>query len=260
MSILWFIIKLILVILLGILLLSLMILGIVLLVPIRYEGYFAKYEEMAYEVKIRYLPGIKADFYLEKGIKRHQVNVLGKKVYKVNEVQDSNEQKVEEEKEEPLPEKVQMEELTHKKKNGRVYKKVSVQLPEKVEGTTEEIGAKAKSIDIKELLVDPFTYKAFRRLLIGIWQLIKIIGPKEWDFEVILGKGDPADTGELIAKLTMLYPLYYKHGIVRGDYEKECLMGGCLIKGRFNLMQVIILMVRLYFNEDIHAFVHLIKK
>lgn len=264
MSILWFIIKLILFILLGILLLLVLVLGLVLLIPIRYEGYFAKYEEMAYEIKIRYLPGIKIDFDLNQGIKRHQVSVFGKKIYKVNKDQDLNEQKKNQDPE--IPDR----EVIHKKTNKeqRAKKQVSQNISAKNKLIEEEKNIsvssqsqieKAESIDIKEILLDPLTYKAFKRLLIRSWQFIKIIGPREWDFEVVVGAGTPADTGEFIAKLTMLYPFYYRHGIIRGDYEKECLMGGFLVKGRFNLIQIIILLARLYFDKEIHAFIQLIK-
>lgn len=264
MSILWLIIKWILFILVGILLLLVLVVGLVLVIPIRYEGYFAKYEEMAYEIKIRYLPGVKIDFDLSQGIKRHQVSLFGKKIYEVNEKQDLDEQKKDQN-----PKMQDREVMNRKANQEQQAKKQATQNIASENKSTEEKNnlassqkqiEEAESIDIKAILWDPLTYKALKQLLIRSWQFVKIIGPREWDFEVVVGAGTPADTGELIAKLTMLYPLYYRHGIIRGDYEKECLMGGFLVKGRFHLIQIIVLLIRAYLDKEIHAFIRTIKK
>lgn len=298
MSILWFIIKMILFILLGILLLGIILIGVVLLAPIRYEAYFAKYEEMAYEVKVRYLWGIRALFVLQDGMKVHRVSLFGKKIYDIHEELKENDEMPEEvskEKHEAYATKVakvhdcgrkqeksSSETISDKNriapreeiKNGQrtvkevkasksdektIHKKNNMRKQEK-KLPKEEYCQKEKEIDFKEVLSDPLTYRAIKRMILGIWKVLKVIAPREWDFEVIVGKDDPADTGELIAKLTMLYPLYYQHGIIRGDYEQACLKGGFLITGKFRLIQITDELVRVYFNKDVNALVHLIKK
>ena len=68
---------------------------------------------------------------------------------------------------------------------------------------------------------------------------MKYILPRKWSYELVIGKEDPADTGELIAKLTMLYPLYYKNGIISGDFEKSGIWGGFLAKGKFSILGIL---------------------
>lgn len=259
MSIVWFIIKIILFVLIGILLLGGVVITTILLAPIRYDVYFSKYEELVYDIKIRYLLGIKACFYLDKGAKKHRVSLFGKKLYEVNETNASNEDHT-----------MQAESLKIKENNESIMQTITQESSKSPNTPVETKQPKlenkqrksknAQAVDIKKMLLDPLTYKAMKRLVQGIWKLLKIIAPKEWDFEVIVGTGEPADTGELIAKLTMLYPMYYQHGIIKGNYEEKCLMGGCLLKGKFRLIQIAILAVSIYLDKHVNAFVHLIKK
>ena len=93
--------------------------------------------------------------------------------------------------------------------------------------------------DLSALLFDKMTYCFIKDSAILIWQYLKKIAPRKWDFEIVVGKEDAAETGVFIAQLTMLYPLYYKHGVIKGDYERECLEGGCYLEGKFRIGQLI---------------------
>lgn len=294
MSVLWFIIKIILFILLGIILILLGLTAVVLLAPIRYEAYFARYEEMAYDIKFRYLVGIKGIFFLQDDKKEHRISLFGKTVYDMHSSQAVQNEEECEHRELIRPSEqteVKQEIKAEKKSDDKSGIKQSEQVLEKTikkdsvpevvqeknrQKQKEEFNsfheaekkvqrAKKKSIrytrdNIKESLTNPLTYRVIKAVVKGVWDLLKVILPNEWDFELIVGTGEPADTGELIAKLTMLYPLYYQHGIIRGDYENRCLKGGFLAKGKFNLFQIVIRVVKLYFQEDVNAYIHLIKK
>lgn len=289
MSVLWFIIKIILFILLGIVLLLLSLLVLVLLAPIRYEAYFAKYDELGYDVKFRYLAGIKGRFFLQDNKKRHRISVFGKNLYEdISEAVETAVTKTEQDAATPEEETEANQEAERKtaidfgdvKEETQTLKKefkegfLSEPAEEKKQAKREKVkspepGKKADSAkktpasqtgrNIRENLTNPLTYRTIKEVIKAIWDLLKIILPYEWDFELVVGTGEPADTGELVAKLTMLYPLYYQHGIVRGDYENECLMGGFLARGRFNLLQIIVRVIKLYFQKDVNAYIHLIK-
>lgn len=295
MSILWLIIKVILFALLGIAILLVVGLAIILLAPIHYEAYAERYDELIYDIHFRYLKGIKGSFYLEDRVKAHKVSVFGKVLYedkvekdevtsqalRMREDNNESKQKYKNEKDNQtnrvLHERanVPSEGCSEYKKQAKkevVSEKIIKQpITKDIEHTTQEAAEKAKDetkqkikevsdLDIKEILLDPLTYHASKCMIKGIWDILKVVAPKEWDFEVVIGTGDPADTGALIAKLTLLYPIYYSHGIIRGDYEKACLMGGFLIKGKFRLGQIVICLIRLYLEKDVRTFINLILK
>ena len=294
MSIIWLIIKVILFVLLGIVVLLLTGIAIILLAPIHYEVYAEKYDDLMYDIHFRYLKGIKGSFYLEDGIKKHTVSVFGKILYnnKVEEevveqsvsINDYNkESRTTEDKNKGLEtnkgtnhkassySKAYFNQQKQKRKEVVSKEKVASPIAKEVEDTTNEVTEEVKhqtkdkieempKSSIKEILFNPLTYRGIKHIIRAVWDIVKIIAPKEWDFEVVLGTGDPGDTGELIAKLTLLYPIYYAHGIIRGDFEKECLMGGCLMSGKFRLGQILRRLIQLYLQKDVRAFIHLILK
>lgn len=295
MSILWLIIKVILFVLLGIVVILITGLTIILLAPICYEAYVEKYDKLIYDMHISYLRGIKGIFYLENGVKNHKFTVFGKVLYEDKEVDEEGEcppsqtkaSSYEQGNKHKAKQSAQMnrvpsgksqrdhEELPCDKEQSKqeALSKKIIDTPlaedlehivqENAQEVREQATQKIKEMPfsgIKEILLDPLTYRAVKLIIRGIWHIFKVIAPKEWDFEVVVGTGDPGDTGELIAKLTMLYPIFYQHGIIRGDYENECLMGGALVKGKFRLGQIVIRLVKLYLQKDVRAFIHLILK
>ena len=245
-----------------------LLLAIVLFTPIRYQIYFEKYEQMAYEIYIRYLPGVKGHFILEDGRKDSCFKVFGKVLYSEQTKEASEEQatssrhkeKVDKAKQSSQKNK-QVAKVTHDKlvvktetkestvegAEGQAQKKVTIKKETKAQAQVEEKVSKAvdqleqdatKPLSL-ELLKERSTYLFLKDSVVLIKRLLRIIAPKSWDFEVVIGKEDPVDTGECIAKLTMFYPLYYRHGIIRGNYERECLEGGFLAEGKLRLASVL---------------------
>lgn len=250
----------------------LLVLGliVILLAPIHYEAYAEKYDDLIYEIQFRYLKGIKGSFQLEEGTKLHEIRVFGKvlyenKVEKELQLHTKLDNKMEKNLEADTQPRMQVKEETVSKKV------IKSSIAENVDETTQKAAKTVKDVadhkieeiprsQIKDMLLDPVTYRVSKYMIKAIWDILKVVAPKEWDFEVVVGTGDPADTGELIAKLTLLYPLYYNHGIIRGDYEKQCLMGGFLIKGKFRLGQIIIRLVHLGLQKDVRAWIYSILK
>lgn len=265
MGILWLIIKIILFVLLALLGLILLGLFVILVSPISYEAYLEKYNELTYDIKFTYLGIIRGHFCLEKGCKNHEVRILSKVLYedKVEEkkkvikqktsekdavkestVQCANKKKV---KKQDLENKQQGD---HQEKMKDTVKKIDTPVAEgaqeiaedTLEEAKEETKSFAKNLDwhqIRELLFTKDFWQFVKEILRLIKSILKYILPRKWSYELVIGKEDPADTGELITKITMLYPLYYKHGIIRGDFEKSGVWGGFLAKGRFNILGIL---------------------
>lgn len=231
MGILGIIIKLILLILLYMAFFILILVGILLIAPIRYTIYFEKYDAISYEIKMTYLKGLKGYFIKEKEQINHQIKIFGKTVYR-NQSETKEETKVN-----------LSTHLVQDKKEKKVVKSSS-DSSKRLDKENDKVKEKKKVSQEKRGLKDYFFFKdigydVVKEIFKLLKCILKVIAPSRWDFQLIVGKGDPAETGECIAKLIMLYPLYYKHGIIQGDYERECLEGGFWMEGRFRIGQLL---------------------
>ena len=261
------ILKILLFLLLGIL--GIFVLGItlVLIAPIHYKIYFEHYGTVIYDIKVRYLKGIRADFVCQEEKKKHEVVFFGKKLYELKEVKKAKEENEQIIKKQPRPsgKAKKVESVAYKKQvtkakitKAKVTKEIEAESKAVAQETKEKAQKKAEKVSyqqMKALLTNKKTYQVLKTLLIWLWQLGQYLWPKEWDFELVIGKDEPAETGELIAKLTMLYPLYGDHGIIRGDFEKPCLAGGCLAEGSFRLGGIIWRIISLICNPTIREMI-----
>lgn len=292
MSVLWLIIKIILILLLVIFCMALVVVGVVLFAPIRYEAYFAKYEEVTYDIKVSYLIGIKGLFYLNQEKKNHKITIFGKVLYK-NETIDVPETSGKEDTASPnhnvsdsigafeVPKNVSKEAAkevprsrqdkikpseAQKQQQGEVKKKVNTWLKKEAEKSVEHVQERLEDETVetikhmpiawaKALLLNKVTYLTVREVVKSLWRIGRYVFPNEWDFEVVIGEGDPADTGEMIAKLTMLYPLYYRHGIIRGAYDRECLEGGFLARGKFRIGKILGYIIACLLHKQVRSFI-----
>lgn len=297
MGILWLIIKIILFVLLALLGLILLGLLIILISPISYEAYLEKYDELIYDIKFTYLGLVCGHFCLEKGYKNHEIKAFGKVLYE-DKVKENPEEKETIPKKETtlkkeeisLKNKTSDKEVPKKKgksaKQQRIKQKrvnnhqtktydqvkdIDTPVVEEIQETTEsavrEVKAETKGFtenldkhQLKELLFTKDFWQIIKETFSLIKSIVKYILPRQWSYELIIGKDDPADTGELLAKLTMLYPLYYKHGIVRGDFERSGIWGGFLAKGKFSILGILKRIVIFLFRPVVREYIKLILK
>ncbi len=264
MGIIWLIIKIILWTLFAGVSCIIFLCMLVLLAPIRYEAYLEKYDGLNYEVKLRYLMGIRGHFYLQDGIQSGEVKVFGKRVYSSKEEEKGIEEKIdvweaktiqsgadngqERVKDAPDRKATNRQGRDLKKQQVPIRKSSLIDEHKTVEQTVTsssiireeeenerdfkpDKGGITKSI--KEVMAIPQFAEILKSTFKLIKELIIYIGPKEWSFELIIGREDPADTGELMAKLIMLYPWYYQHGVIEGNYEAAGIWGGFLAEGKF---------------------------
>ena len=235
-----------------------------------YEAYAEKYDELIYEIRFHYLRGIKGNFHLENESKLHEIRIFGKLLYEdkvekrteLHTESSNNTQKASAL--EPNPRIQVKEEVVSKKviksSTAEGVEEATQKAAETIKDVADDKIGEIPSSQIKDMLLDPATYHVGKYIIKAFWDILKVIAPKEWDFELVVGTGDPGDTGELIAKLTLLYPLYYNHGIIRGEYEKQCLMGGFLIKGKFRLGQIVIRLIHLGLQKDVRTLIYSILK
>lgn len=265
MGIIWLMIKLILWTVLGCATFIISAFMLILLMPIRYEVYLEKYDVLNYEIKLKYLPGVRGYFFLQEGMQSNVISIFGKQVYASK--NDANKQ-------EDADQIKDKNVVVHVKEKGDCKKEPSKHslMKAKTHGSNQKIFHKEKSTLVSEDQVQ--TNKVAKRLSSDgkvkekeevnkglqsvktsisqmrnaanfipivksvvklIKSLIRYIGPREWSFELVIGREDPADTGELMAKLIMLYPWYYQHGSIEGNYETAGIWGGFLAQGKFRI-------------------------
>lgn len=259
MAVLFFLMKIILWLLLGIVLSALILLGILLFASVHYQIYFEKYEDMAYEIRWRYLGGVRGLFTLEDGKKGSEINVFWKAILAHKEKETDT--KVQQTKAEQ-PNKEKSVTVKHETKQAPIKSTHNVDAIHSVHRTHEtsrETVSKEETFDW-HLLFQKLPYTFAKECLIFLKEVVKVIAPQSWDFELIIGAEDPADTGEWVAKLTMLYPLYYRHGSVIGDYKRAGVSGGFLAEGKFRLVSLVACLIRFLLKRSVRSVIGLILK
>lgn len=93
-----------------------------------------------------------------------------------------------------------------------------------------------------------------------VFSLLKSILPKKLKGNLLVGTGDPAGTGQVMALYGMLYPLLGNHIDITPDFEQQIVEGWLLIKGRIMLIQVIKAAWIVYFNKNLRHLIKLLKR
>lgn len=112
----------------------------------------------------------------------------------------------------------------------------------------------------KELWHSEHRQGAIHAVKKAVGNILKTLRPKSLNFNITIGKEEPSDTGQLIAKLALLYPFYHRYGIINGNYEEEGFWGRIEVYGKFNLYHIIKPIIILVFNADVKAYIKIILK
>lgn len=96
-----------------------------------------------------------------------------------------------------------------------------------------------------------------KKELLTLWKRVR---PKKLKAELHFGFDDPALTGQILAYLSMLYPLLGKDVRLRPDFENRVCEGKLLIKGKIRLFVLLRALWILYFDKDIKRLIRIWKK
>ena len=112
---------------------------------------------------------------------------------------------------------------------------------------------------IKEIR-DEGNRKACKILWGEFWQLLCYLSPKKVKLEMVIGTGDPCNTGLLFGGISMI-PWIYSEGVhVMPDFEEKTFFLNGYVKGRMRVLYFIRLVLRLYRNQDLKRFYYHITK
>ncbi len=150
-----------------------------------------------------------------------------------------------------------------KKKGTKKKKKQNVL--ERIKYTIQSICDKIKALkqkldEVTEFIKDETHRAAFRRLLKEMHRLLHFLKPKKFHLNMEFGFEDPAQTGQVLGVISMLYPFFEKNIDVTPDFQNQVLKGNVFIKGHFRGIYFIILGFNLLFDRNIRTTFKNIKK
>lgn len=102
--------------------------------------------------------------------------------------------------------------------------------------------------------------RAFGVCSTQILALLNSIRPKKMKGNLVIGTGDPASTGQILAVYGMLYPVIGDHINVTPDFERQIVEGNLFIKGRITVWRLLKTAWKVYFNRDIRRVIKLLKR
>ncbi|MCM1105008.1 MAG: DUF2953 domain-containing protein [Clostridium sp.] len=91
-------------------------------------------------------------------------------------------------------------------------------------------------------------------------RLLRHIAPTKLTGSLTLGMEDPAATGQIVAILSMFYPIYGNNVSITPDFDEQCIRGSLYLKGRIRIFTLIRIAWRVYFNKDMKKFLHMLKR
>lgn len=102
--------------------------------------------------------------------------------------------------------------------------------------------------------------KAFQLCSTQASALLRHICPKKIKGNLLIGTGDPASTGQVLAIYGMLYPFLGSQIMVTPDFEQQIVEGELLVKGRITLFCLIRCAWIIYFNKDMRRVINMFKR
>ncbi len=91
-------------------------------------------------------------------------------------------------------------------------------------------------------------------------KLLRHIAPTKLKGNLTIGMDDPAATGQIIAILSMFYPIYGDNVSITPDFDEKRIEGSLYLKGRIRAITLIRIAWRIYFNKDMKKFLHMLKR
>lgn len=102
--------------------------------------------------------------------------------------------------------------------------------------------------------------RAFSLCKKQVFSLLKSILPKKIKGKLLIGTGDPASTGQVLAVYGMLYPLIGDNIVITPDFEQQIIEGELQVKGRITVGRLLKVAIVVFFNKDIRRVIKLLKR
>lgn len=93
-----------------------------------------------------------------------------------------------------------------------------------------------------------------------VFYLLKSILPGKISGSLLIGTGDPASTGQVLAVYGILYPMLGNHITVTPDFERQIVEGELFLRGKITAFKGLKVAWRVYFNRDVRRLIRLFKR
>lgn len=92
------------------------------------------------------------------------------------------------------------------------------------------------------------------------FSLLKSILPGKVRGSLVIGTGDPASTGQVLAVYGILYPLLGDRIRVTPDFERQIVEGELFLRGKITVFKGLKAVWKIYFNQDLRRLIQLLKR
>ncbi|WP_026528838.1 hypothetical protein [Butyrivibrio sp. VCD2006] len=119
----------------------------------------------------------------------------------------------------------------------------------KIQYTTSRICDKINMV--KNTLSNDIFKRAFEVTKKQLIRVLKMIIPRKFRMDILLGLGDPTLTADIMAGYGVLYPILVNKVFLIPDFERQIVKGEAHIKGRVTVFTLLHAAAILYFNKDV---------
>ena len=93
-----------------------------------------------------------------------------------------------------------------------------------------------------------------------VFVLLKMLRPRKVKGSILVGTGDPASTGQILAIFGIVYPFLDADIILTPDFEQAILEGDLEARGRITVFRLLKIGITIYFNKDLRRMMKLFKR
>ncbi len=111
----------------------------------------------------------------------------------------------------------------------------------------------------KDFLSDERVMAALGVVKLHLLKILKHILPKKIKGQVVYGFEDPCTTGQVLAGISVLYPVYYKHLSISPDFSGQILNGNIDFKGRIYVVYLLKSVLAVFFHKNIQFIIHIFR-
>ena len=128
----------------------------------------------------------------------------------------------------------------------------------KVSEKTEMI--RTKKNHIIEFFDRPYVQNTIKRGKKVLRRLFKNLLPRKGDVNLLLGLKNPSSTGQIVGKVSMFYPYYYRWLHLTPEFHEQKIEADLWCKGRIHIGSFAIPALFMYLSKDFKKTVNLAKK
>ena len=112
----------------------------------------------------------------------------------------------------------------------------------------------------KRIWDQPQTRQAIRVGFYELGEIIRHVLPRKLEVFGIVGTGDPASTGQIMAVQGMLYPWHKGNIRLEPDFEEKHIEGEFHLKGRIRLGTLGFCGLRILLNKNVRRLIRILRK